>query len=233
MSTFITTTQISSLIERTIKESEDFIILVSPYLQIHSRLKKIIEKKLISSEVPISIIYREKIPNEEKSWLDELKDKINIISTRNLHAKCFLNERDAILTSMNLYNYSMVNNIEFGVHFEKLNDNKNYSEIISEVINLGLTNVNFSKRNVRTKQVDLIQLLRDSGATKFDFDTDINGKETFCLFKGDANIISIKIGSEIILIQNGENRIREIVNNYQIYYIELFTISYYQFGLKR
>ena len=33
----------------------------------------------------------------------------------DLHAKCYLNEKEALVTSLNLYDYSMVNNVEMGV----------------------------------------------------------------------------------------------------------------------
>ncbi len=39
-----------------------------------------------------------------------------IILSQNLHAKCYLNEKAAIITSMNLYDFSQVNNNEMGVY---------------------------------------------------------------------------------------------------------------------
>ena len=34
---------------------------------------------------------------------------------KNLHAKCYLNEKEALLTSMNLYEYSQEHNDEMGI----------------------------------------------------------------------------------------------------------------------
>lgn len=38
---------------------------------------------------------------------------------KNLHAKCYLNENEAIITSMNLYEFSQMNNNEMGIHLTK------------------------------------------------------------------------------------------------------------------
>ena len=34
---------------------------------------------------------------------------------KDLHAKCYLTEKEALVTSLNLYDYSMIHNIEMGV----------------------------------------------------------------------------------------------------------------------
>ena len=108
MSKFITTTEISYRIESLINEASTFILLISPYLKIHSRLQKIIESKIKKSSVAIIIVCRSRdLDNATKLWLNA-NDKIHCCFVENLHAKCYLNENEAILTSMNLYDYSMV-----------------------------------------------------------------------------------------------------------------------------
>ena len=47
-------------------------------------------------------------------WLEGLT-QIKTSFRRNLHAKCYLNENEALLTSMNLYEFSEKNNDEMGV----------------------------------------------------------------------------------------------------------------------
>ena len=42
-------------------------------------------------------------------------DFIRTSYCKNLHAKCYLNGNRALLTSMNLYEFSQVNNHEIGV----------------------------------------------------------------------------------------------------------------------
>jgi hypothetical protein len=51
---------------------------------------------------------------------------------QNLHAKCYLNERYAIITSMNLYDFSQVNNNEMGVIFDRDQEQKLYRDTYEE-----------------------------------------------------------------------------------------------------
>jgi phosphatidylserine/phosphatidylglycerophosphate/cardiolipin synthase-like enzyme len=58
----------------------------------------------------------------------------------NLHAKCYLNENTAIITSMNLYRHSQENNWEMGIKIEKSTDPVIYEEInrhVSLLFNAG------------------------------------------------------------------------------------------------
>ncbi len=50
----------------------------------------------------------------------------------NLHAKCYLNEGEAILTSMNLYEFSQVNNHEMGVYVTRAAEPELYADILNE-----------------------------------------------------------------------------------------------------
>jgi len=65
-----------------------------------------------------------------KEWC--LRNNIKVYDKKTLHAKCYLNESFSIIASMNLYHYSMVNNIEFGVLFNKDEDEENYNLILNE-----------------------------------------------------------------------------------------------------
>ena len=48
------------------------------------------------------------------------------------HLKCYLNEKEAIITSMNLYDFSQVNNNEMGIHVIKNEDAELYEEVYKE-----------------------------------------------------------------------------------------------------
>ena len=50
----------------------------------------------------------------------------------NLHAKCYLNETAAIITSMNLYEFSQVNNNEMGILVDRLTDTECFVEAEKE-----------------------------------------------------------------------------------------------------
>ena len=47
---------------------------------------------------------------------------------KNLHAKCYLNESLCIITSLNLYEFSQVNNNEMGVLIRRAEDTDLYRE---------------------------------------------------------------------------------------------------------
>ncbi len=51
---------------------------------------------------------------------------------KNLHAKCFLNESEALITSMNLYEFSQVNNEEMGILISKASDPELYGKVYEE-----------------------------------------------------------------------------------------------------
>jgi hypothetical protein len=229
MSSFITTAKISSLIETIIKESEDFIILISPFLQIHSRLKKLIERKLKTSKVSICFVCRNNIPLDEKIWIQTLDSKVTIVFHDNLHAKCYLNEKSAIVTSINLYEYSMINNIEFGVHFTLSNDLNNYYEIIEETNSLIIHSDFWSRKNSSLIEVDIIELVKSINADNLLLVEDEEGF-IYITLKGGSEEISIKKGSEIILKKDGKLRIKELIDNYKIYKFEGLSEIEYKFG---
>lgn len=133
MAKFINTTEISYQIEKLINEANKFIVLLSPYVSIHSRLRNVITAKLKKRNISFFIVCRIRdLKGGDSQWLKE-NERIKVIDCPNLHAKCYANEGTALVTSMNLYEYSAVNNIEFGflVHMDE--DIKNYFSILREI----------------------------------------------------------------------------------------------------
>ena len=118
--------------EELIKGTKDRLILISPYLQFHKRIKDHIENLNVQKR-DIRIIYREnKLKVEESNWLEsQIGVRTSVCST--LHAKCYINEKEAIVTSMNLYSFSQQNNDEMGIHVTKEQDPELYRDISEEV----------------------------------------------------------------------------------------------------
>ena len=50
----------------------------------------------------------------------------------NLHAKCYLNENKALLTLMNLYDFSQVHNLEMGLVVSRETEGELYGNILEE-----------------------------------------------------------------------------------------------------
>ena len=134
MAEFLTTTGISYNLEELIKNSDEKLFLVSPYLQIAGSLKHLIEERDLR-KIDIRIVYRKdnKINAEDMSFLQELTS-VKISACENLHAKCYLNENTAIIASMNLYQYSQQNNREMGIKVEKEKEPDLYNNIFKEVM---------------------------------------------------------------------------------------------------
>ncbi len=82
------------------------------------------------------IIYRdEKQTPEVKSWLESLPNAL-IGFCENLHAKCYLNEKEALITSMNLYDYSQIHNYEMGMVVSQDEEPEVYSQIYDEAVQI-------------------------------------------------------------------------------------------------
>ena len=131
MAKFLNTTGVSYLLEELIKGTKDRLILISPYLQFNDRIKEHLNNLNIQKR-DIRIIYREnKLQMEENNWL-ESQIGVRTSICKNLHAKCYLNENEAIITSMNLYEFSQANNNEMGIHISKANDPELYNATLEE-----------------------------------------------------------------------------------------------------
>ena len=131
MAKFLNTTGISYHLEELVKGTKEKLILISPYLRFTDRVKEHISNLNIQKK-DIRIIYREnKLQLEENNWL-ESQIGVRTSICKNLHAKCYLNENEVIITSMNLYEFSQQNNNEMGIHFTKVNDPELYNDAFAE-----------------------------------------------------------------------------------------------------
>lgn len=121
MAKFLTTFDINAELANLIRHAESEIILVSPFIKLHSGIRDILETKKDRPEISLTILFGKNADNIAQSLGKEdfefLKafPNITIRYSGRLHAKYYANESAAILTSMNLYDYSQNNNIEFGI----------------------------------------------------------------------------------------------------------------------
>jgi len=132
MAKFLNTTGVSYHLEELIKGTKDKLILISPYLQFTDRIKEHLSNLNIQKR-DIRIVYREnKLQLEENNWL-ESQIGIRTSICKNLHAKCYINENEAIITSMNLYEFSQQNNNEMGIYISRAQDVELYNATLEEV----------------------------------------------------------------------------------------------------
>ncbi|MBN2712147.1 MAG: phospholipase D family protein [Planctomycetes bacterium] len=131
MADFLTTTAVNFRLEELIKNASDRVILISPYLKINNRIRDLLEDK-DRLKIDVRIIYgKSELHPEEVDWLRNL-DYVRTSYCENLHAKCYLSEDCAIITSMNLYEFSQINNNEMGILVRRDEDASLYHEVYEE-----------------------------------------------------------------------------------------------------
>lgn len=114
MPKFLNTEGLSTWIPRIIEETQRELVIITPYMQLSDKIYKL----LLDAEmrgVETIIIYREnKLSDKEKEKLKSI-DNLNLMHHPNIHAKCYYSENYLLIASMNLYEYSEINNREMGV----------------------------------------------------------------------------------------------------------------------
>lgn len=131
MAKFLDTTAVSDHLTQLIKRAEEKIILISPYLKINDRIRDFLEDR-DRFKIDIRLIYgKEELRPSEIKWLETLSS-VRTSFSKNLHAKCYINESEAIITSMNLYEFSQVNNEEMGISISATDDPDLYQEVLEE-----------------------------------------------------------------------------------------------------
>lgn len=148
MAEFLPTTEISAAIERVIRQAEKELFLISAYVYPRviylQRLKDAAKRG-----VQITFIFGKKRMDEKVFALFKEVPNLKIYYLHELHAKCFVNEREAIVTSLNLLNGSEEKNREMGVRLDHNTDMIAYRECISEVESiLAVADLVFSSSNV-------------------------------------------------------------------------------------
>jgi len=131
MAKFLNTSGTTYHLEELIKNASDRLIIISPYLKLNERIKELLEDKN-RLKIDIRIVYgKNDLHPEEINWLKNLSF-IRTSFCKNLHAKCYLNENECIITSLNLYEFSQVNNNEMGVLIFRDEDSKLYADTYEE-----------------------------------------------------------------------------------------------------
>ncbi|ECN0732309.1 phospholipase D family protein, partial [Escherichia coli] len=127
----LNTTGLNYQLEKTITEAEERIILISPYLKLSNRIKELIEDKN-RLKVDIRIVYgKSELNSKEYEWLTNLPF-VRLSFCKNLHAKLYANENQCIVCSLNLYDFSQINNHEIGVLIIKEQEKDAYTSSLNE-----------------------------------------------------------------------------------------------------
>lgn len=173
MAKFLEGDNLNAAITNIFKEAKKELILISPFIKLYHRFKDELKGKKADPDLEIKIVFGKNENDPSKSFhLDDLQffmefPNIQIYYEPRLHAKYYMNDNSAVLTSMNLYDYSQNNNIETGVlmkasrlgisdldydafeHFEKVI--KNSKTIFEKVPEYEKQNLGFSKKYTGSK----------------------------------------------------------------------------------
>ncbi len=131
MAKFLNTSGTNYHLEELIKAARDRLILISPFLKLNDRMKELLTDK-DRLKIDVRIVYgKSELAPAEIEWLKSLS-YVRTSFCKNLHAKCYLSESACIITSLNLYEFSMVNNNEMGVLIDRLSDVDLYRDAYEE-----------------------------------------------------------------------------------------------------
>jgi phosphatidylserine/phosphatidylglycerophosphate/cardiolipin synthase-like enzyme len=122
----LNTSKLNNQIKEMFKTEKDKIIIVSPFLDISIDLINI----LASSEARIYLLCRKLEKNEKQK---EKLTNVKFFEIENLHAKIYMSVSQTIITSLNLYEYSQINNYEMGVIFDNNSFEEMYVQLKSEI----------------------------------------------------------------------------------------------------
>ncbi|MBI2726712.1 MAG: phospholipase D family protein [Polaromonas sp.] len=131
MAKFLNTSATNYFLEELIKGASDRLILISPFLKLNDRMKELLADKN-RLKIDVRIVYgKSELQPQEIEWLRGLT-YIRTSFCKNLHAKCYMNEELCIVTSLNLYEFSQVNNNEMGILIQRAEDTQLYKDAYEE-----------------------------------------------------------------------------------------------------
>ncbi|MFH2027931.1 MAG: phospholipase D-like domain-containing protein [Nanoarchaeota archaeon] len=134
MAKFLNTRKAVAAIEELIKEADTKLILISPYLKLSKDFKELLTYRNTQDKITTIIFGKQELKPDEMKFLENLRFVI-LKFNEDLHAKCYVNDKQMIITSLNLYEFSMANNKEMGVLID-LNDSNDkivYDEAFKEI----------------------------------------------------------------------------------------------------
>jgi|GEM_PF-4556761 len=126
-----TTAELSSEIEDIIDQGEEFVYIVSAYIELSHQYHDKIEAALKNAD-KVALIIRDdgEIKKADLEWFRSVK-KLKIYKVPRLHSKVYMNENEAVVTSLNLNGQSIAKNYEVGVLLD--NDEDAYDDILERV----------------------------------------------------------------------------------------------------
>ncbi|WP_416437740.1 phospholipase D family protein [Phnomibacter sp. MR] len=108
-------------LKEIIREANDYLILISPYFKLNNEIKSELSKLKQKDGVLLIVVYGKNEEDKRKSLSEEdfeffkTFSNVEIRYHKRLHAKMYVNEEKCLITSLNLHDYSLKENIEVGI----------------------------------------------------------------------------------------------------------------------
>lgn len=168
MAKFLNTKKSVSEIEDLIRDAGQTLILISPYLKLSKDFKELLSYRNSKDKITTVIFGKVELNPDEMKFLESLQFVI-LKYKDDLHAKCYMNDEKMIITSLNLYDFSMNNNKEMGVLIEKANANdlELFEEAYKEIDYINTTSQRFAYKTQSAPQVSAKQVdSKENGKSK-------------------------------------------------------------------
>jgi len=130
MSKFLTGKELENVVYDIIWDAEQTLLIVSPFIKLDDYFKNLFKKHIDNHKLRIILVFgknekkvNRSLSNEDFDFFKQFPN-VSIIYVPHLHAKYYGNEKKGVITSINLYDFSFKNNIEFGVFTEQKLFNK-------------------------------------------------------------------------------------------------------------
>lgn len=159
---FLFNTDLVAGLENLIKNARHKLLLVSPFIDLSNEIKVALNEHVSKHDFELLVLFGK---NEDNLYKSIKKDSfeflkqfpnVDIRYNERLHAKFYQNDFDYIMTSLNLYDYSLAKNIEVGIFASyaakgllgKLGDgtntmlNQGVDKVKHEVLGFGNKNIN-------------------------------------------------------------------------------------------
>jgi len=159
MAKFLDKEKAVSALKDLIKNADKTLILISPYLKLSKDFKELLSYRNSKDKITTVVFGKQELNPDEMKFLQSLRFVI-LKYNEDLHSKCYVNDEKMIITSLNLYEFSMANNKEMGVLIDKNDtaDTELFNEAFKEVDYINETSQRFDlntpKPQVFTKQAD-------------------------------------------------------------------------------
>jgi hypothetical protein len=125
MAKFLTGKDLEEAITSIIWDAEQTLMIVSPYIKLDDYFKKLFDHHIDNPKVHFLVVFGKNEKRISRSLSQDDFDyfkkfpNVSVVYVPQLHAKYYGNEKKGVITSINLYDYSFKNNIEFGVYSER------------------------------------------------------------------------------------------------------------------